>query len=356
MRDKKRIVVFAVVFAVLLVAILVLILIYQNKKSWRRDGEDTNFPYSWKEERRGTVLLKLDGSYGPDDYHWNVSSTDESVLEVKVARKEKKGIITYRIKPLKEGIAQIVFSRQRDVESFAGTPAETLESKESETSGEQGDGNEQEKQMEEDYAQQVDEGEPEEEDPSVAAEEAAAAMAASQMYEEYLDRFRAKDSIAEVKVRLDAEPTGKKDKLKLALVLAEVQEHKGVMQNANGEGGFSYQVWEDSQGAVQVRLPELGESWSASWDGEYVPAEEQEFSGIIVSRPEFVDGRYVILEIREEGYLEGAYCYTVQGLDQGSATVKFSNPKSESSLLIHVMISRDGKIMVINHNLEAPNG
>lgn len=355
MRDKKRIVVIAAVSAVLLVVILAMVLIRQNKKSWQQGGEDTNFPYSWKEERRGTVLLKLDGSCGPEDYHWSISSTDESVLEVKVAKKEKNGLITYRIKPLKEGVAQITFERQRDMESLTGTAEESLESKESGASGEQGDDGVEEGQTEE-YAQQEAEADPEEMDPSVAAEEASAAAAASQRYEEYLGRFRAKDSIAEVKVRLDAEPTGKKDKLKLALVLAEVQEHKGVMQNANGEGGFSYQVWEDSQGAVQVRLPELGESWSASWDGEYMPSEEQEFSGITVSRPEFVDGRYVILDILEEGYLEGAYCYTVQGLDQGSATVKFSNPKSESSLLIHVMISRDGKITVIGHNLEAPNG
>ena len=353
MRDKKRIVAFAIGIVVLLAIILTLVLIHRNKKAWTQGGEDTNFPYSWKESR-GNVLLKLDGSKGPEDYHWSVTSTDESILSVKVAKKEKQGIITYRIKPLKEGTAQIVFTRQRDVETLAGASEESPESKESEeASGEQvGDA----EPVEQEDARQVAEDELEEIDPSVAAEEASAAMAVAERYEEYLSRFRAKDTVAEVTVRLDAEPTGKKDKLKLSLAIAEVQEYKGIMQNEAGKGELSYQVWEDSRGAVQVRLPGLGESWSVSWDGEYMPVEEQEFSGIAVSRPEMVDGRYVILEIREEGYLEGAHCYTVQGLDQGSATIKFSNPKAESSLLIHVIISRNGEITVISHNLEAPNG
>lgn len=382
MRNKKYIVAFAIGIVALLAVILVLVLINHNKKSFQQGGEETNFPYFWKEERGGSVLIRLDGSYGPQDYHWTISSSDEDLISVKVVKKEKNGVITYRIKPLKEGSAQIVFSRQREVETLAGTTAnDTPESKEIvETSVEQGmefpdkkdvevadeQGSEASDELSgesvrNEWTLKVEDGQTvqdssEEEDPSEAAEAASAAKVATQRFEEYMDRFRAKDAIAEVKVRLEAEPVGKKNKLKLTFALAQVQEHKGIMQSKTGEGEVSYQVWEDSKGAVQVRLPELGESWSASWDGEYVPPEDEEIPGLIVSRPEMVDGRYVILEIRDEGYVEGAYCYTLQGLEQGSATIEFSNPKTEESLLIYVMISRDGKLTVISHGMAAPQG
>ena len=325
-------------------------------------GGETNFPYYWKEESRGTVLIKLDGTYGSGDYRWAVSSTDESVLQVKVAKKEKKGIITYRIKPLKEGSAQIVFVRQREVAEMTGTASEETSSGEGKedtvTAGEgeavkEGISMAQAKDAEPDLPAESDR---EEEDPSVAAEEAEAALAAQRNYEDYLNRFRAKDVIGEIKVRLDAEPTGKKQKLKLKFVLAEIVEHKGVMQSESGENNIDYQVWEDSDGTLQIRLPELGESWSASWEGEYVPVEDPGIPGLTVSRPEMVDGKYIILEIQSEGYIEGANCYSVRGLDQGNAAIKFSNPKWENSLVINIMITKDGKISVLSHSLAGPNG
>jgi len=328
-------------------------------------GENTNFPYSWKEEGRGTVLLKLDGTYGPEDYRWGIASTDESVLQVKVVKKEKKGLITYRIKPLKEGSAQIVFVRQREMTQEEGASGSGAS-----------EGTDEAASMEESFAEalydatEIDgqdalqnaevkdeqEGAADlpEEDPSAAAEAAEAALAASEAYEEYLDRFRAKDVIGEIKIRFDAEPTGKRGKLKLHLVLATTQEHKGVMQDTDGD--VDYKLWENSDGSLQIRLPELEESWSFSWEGEYVPVEDQEIPGIVVSKPEIVNGKYIILEILEEGFIEGANCYTVRGFDQGSAVLTFSNPEFESRLVIHVMISRDGRISVLSHSMTAPQG
>ena len=357
MREKKLVVMSAVGILALLAIILVLVLINRNNGGFQKGGEGTNFPYSWKEESGGTVLLKLDGSSGPEGYHWNITSTDASVLSVKVVKKEKNGVITYRIKPLMEGSVQIVFSMQRDVETLAGASKESLEGKESVAASDVQNGkNEQDALADEDIEGQLIDEMSEEVDPSEAAEEASAAMAASQRYEDYLERHRAKDVIGEVKVRLDAQPTGKKNKLVLSFVLAQVQEYKGVMQNTAGEGEIAYQLWEDEKGSVQIRLPELGESWSVTWDGEYAPEEDVEVPGITIPKPKIVDGKYMILEVREEGFLEGAYCYTVMGEYKGSATLEFSNPKSEKSLLVYVMISKDGKITVVSHGMEAPQG
>jgi hypothetical protein len=318
-------------------------------------GEDTNFPYSWKEERRGTVLLKLDGSRSPEGYYWSIKSTDETVLEVKVVKKEKKGIITYRIKPLKEGSAQVVFARERDLtstgekESTSGEAATDSDEPENQASGTK-DGmasaREEEIQLEDIKEQETD--------PSMEAEEASAAAMASENFEAYLSRFRAKDIIGEIEIRFDAEPVGKKGKLKLSLVLANTKEHKGIMQGGAQNESTDYQLWEDSDGSVRVRLPELEEAWSTSWNGNYEPVEDPGIPGIVVSVPEMRDGKYVILEIEDEGNLEGARCYTIRGLDQGTAMIEFSNPALDKALLVQIQISGNGRIEVLSHRMMAP--
>lgn len=338
------------IFSILAAGVMILGLAGCGKMNM--GGEGTSFPYYWKEERRGTVLLKLDGSSSPEDYRWSIESTDETVLEVKVVKKEKKGLITYRIKPLKEGAAQIVFVRQREVSSMGETDSTDVVKPSEELGESNGQGAQTEGllDIEED---QVPEKE-KEEDPSLAAEEASAVAAASEYYENYLNRFRAKDVVGEVTIRFDAEPTGKKGKLKLSFSLADIQEHKGVMQGEAGNGSTDYQLWEDSDGSVRLRLPNLEEEWSASWTGKYEPVEDPGIPGISVSVPEMQDGRYIILEIKDEGNLEGAHCYTVRGLDQGTATIEFTNPAMDDMLLLQIKISRNGEIEVLSHSMMAP--
>ena len=318
-------------------------------------GEDTNFPYSWKEERRGTVLLKLDGSRSPEGYYWSIKSTDETVLEVKVVKKEKKGIITYRIKPLKEGSAQVVFAKERDLsstgekESTSGDAAKDSDEPDDLASGTEGgmaSAREEEIQLEDIKEQETD--------PSMEAEEASAAAMASENFEAYLSRFRAKDIIGEIEIRFDAEPVGKKGKLKLSLVLANTKEHKGIMQGGAQTGDIDYQLWEDSDGSLRLRLPMQEEAWSTSWNGKYEPVEDPGIPGIVVSVPEMRDGKYIILEIKDEGILEGAQCFTVRGLEQGTATIEFSNPALDEVLLIQIKISANGEIEVLSDSMMAP--
>ena len=340
-------------------------------------GEDTSFPYSWKEERKGTILLKLDGSKMQDGYHWSVTSTDETVLQVKVVKKEKKGQITYRIKPLKEGAAQVVFTREREVDSMADLASSESVDKGSEALAESGvpltngnDGSAQEADFNlQDYLIEdwssgsgvaVAEGRMDEDveevsqDPSEAAEEALAVQAAAEQYEEYLNKFRAKDAVGEITFRFDAESTGKKGKLKLSFVLASTQEFKGVMQS---EGDIKeYQLWEDADGTVKIRLKTMEEAWTSTWEGVYAMADDPGLPGIAVSRPELRDGKYIILEIEDEGMVEGAQCFTVKGFDKGTATIVFSNPAMEKKLLIEIEIAKNGEITVLSHRLAAPQG
>ena len=343
-----------------------------GKKNIHQGGEGTNFPYTWKEEWKGTILLKLDGTYGPEDYRWTAESTDPSVLEVKVAKKEKKGIVSYRVKALKEGSAQVVFTRQREVpedqavessvtkDNTDGVTPDVKDEMDSVTPDENADiddfdmqsyliedfgAKEQGKTEEDAKAMEVEQDDP---------EDLEALRLATERYDSFLEQFRAKDVISEITIRFDAEPTGKKEKLKLNFVLANQQEFKGIQQNAGGS--IDYKIWEDDTGDLKVRLPETGENWNVTWEGEYIPVEDPGIPGIVVSRPEMVDGRYIILEIQDQGYIEGAHCFIVRGLDQGTATLAFTNPEKQDCLMIDVEISKDGRITVLSHKLASAQG
>ena len=137
------------VISALLAGVMVLGIAGCGKNTFQ-GGEDTNFPYTWKEERKGTILLTLDGSYGSQDYHWSAVSSDEKVLQVTVVKKEKNGKISYRVTPLAEGPAQVTFVREREVQgtvqgSIQGTDEEKG-STPAETQGEQAKGEENVKQ------------------------------------------------------------------------------------------------------------------------------------------------------------------------------------------------------------------
>ncbi len=82
------------VISVMFAGLLVLGMAGCGKKNTYQGGEDTNFPYTWKEESKGSVLIRLDGKYGPEDYRWTAVSSDAEVVKVEVVKKEKNGIIS----------------------------------------------------------------------------------------------------------------------------------------------------------------------------------------------------------------------------------------------------------------------
>ena len=338
-------------------------------KNTFQGGEDTNFPYTWKEERKGTILLTLDGSYGSQDYHWSAVSSDDKVLQVTVAKKEKNGKVSYRLTPLAEGPAQVTFVREREVQdTIQGSIQGTDEEKGStpaETQGEQAKGEENVKQNDA-AADQPPQEEPSNDassnnaSPGENSADADYAAYAVKALEAYQEKYRPKDTICEIEVQINSAATGKKGKLKATVVVARTMEHKGIMQSSAGtqnvENGFDYMLWEDSNGMVQLRLPSLENSWSIDWLSNYIAPEDPGIPGIIIPTPEKENGKDVILEIQNMGIIDGAQSYLIQGLYQGTATIEFSNPEKEMHLMIDISITKDGIISVLSHSLTVPQG
>ena len=332
MKKSKR------VISVMLAGLMVLSMAGCGKKNTYQGGEGTNFPYTWKEESKGTVLIKLDGSYGPEDYRWTAVSSDEEVVKVEVVKKEKKGKISYRVTPLAEGTAQVTFTRQREV------PGAEESGETSETAGsvEAGSGTESQESPDEN-GPVSDEGAEEEDfelvsdgdalvsDTDIAAEDAQEnENRADELYERYLERYRVKDVLSEITFLFGADHSGKKGRLILSDVKATEQEHTGVM--GSEDTGFTYKLWEDSSGMLQLSLPITEEGWETSWEGEYIAPEDPGIPGITISQPEKENGRYVILRIKSNGTIEGEQNYSVQGLapEQKQVMMQIMNTSSDN--------------------------
>ena len=289
-----------------------------GKKEVYQGGEGTNFPYTCQKEGKGTYLIKLDGSYGEKDYRWTAENSDEAVVKVEVAKKEKKGKVSYRVTPLSDGMAEITFTRQREVEdSTADNAADAA------TAGEPADG-------------ATGTGETEEPDTSY--------------YDSYMDRFRAKDVLSEITFRFEVDHSGEKGKIRLNFVSDMSNEQKGIMQSE--DQGTDYKVWEDSDGLLYIRLPYAEAGWDASWEGEYIAPEDPGIPGIIIPEPEKEDGRYVILSILKAGIVDGAMCFSIEGLAQGTATLQFTDTEGKRRVVLEVEISSSGVVTVVSHRTE----
>ena len=313
-----------------------------GKKEVYQGGEGTNFPYTCKEEGKGTYLIKLDGCYGEKDYRWTAENSDEAVVKVEVAKKEKKGKVSYRVTPLSDGMAEIRFTRQREVPSdvaaeadaaVAGNTADATDATTADvaadnaadgaTAGEPADG-------------AAGTGETEEPDTSY--------------YDSYMDRFRAKDVLSEITFRFEVDHSGEKGKLRLNFVSDMSNEQKGIMQSE--DQGTDYKVWEDSDGLLYIRLPYAEAGWDASWEGEYIAPEDPGIPGIIIPEPEKEDGRYVILSILKAGIVDGAMCFSIEGLAQGTATLQFTDTEGKRRVVLEVEISSSGVVTVVSHRTE----
>ena len=327
-------------------------------KNVNQGGEGTNFPYTWEEESKGTVLIKLDGSYGPKDYRWTVTSNDEEIVKVQVVKKEKKGVVSYRVTPLAEGAAQVTFTRQREVQGTAEGAEEADVTENEETTGNEiANGGENSASAAEEELEVSDEAmlaEMSEADESLSEEELAeaaeAAGRADVLYAQYMERYQVKDVLSEITFQFDADHSGKKGKLILSHTVASEQEHKGLMQSESE--GFDYKLWEDSSGMLQLSLPIAEAGWETSWEGEYIAPEDPDIPGITISEPEKENGRYVILQIVSNGVIDGAQSFYVQGRAQGTATLQFTDKTSKRRLVVEIEISKDDIVSVLSHRME----
>ena len=370
------------VIGIMLAGVLVLGMAGCGKKNTYQGGEGTNFPYTWKEESKGSVLIRLDGKYGPEDYRWTAVNSDEEVVKVEVVKKEKKGIISYRVTPLSEGSAQVTFIRQRETQEAAES-AENVENTENteitgnaegvDTTGSTADGGTAVRENGDESGPVPNENGPipdaglqneaveaftpeDAQTVAVPAEDARPeeipedANSADEVYERFLERYRVKDVLSEITFQFEADHSGKKGKLILAETKATEQEHKGVMESGDAE--FSYKLWEDSSGMLLMSLPVAEEGWETTWEGEYIAPEDPGLPGITISEPEKEDGRYVILRIKSNGTIEGEQSYSIQGLAQGKATLQFTDTAAKRRIIVETEISEDGVVTVLSHKLE----
>ena len=354
-----------------------------GKKEIHQGGEDTNFPYTWQEESKGRILVTVDGSYGDKNYRWVAESSDESILKVSVAKKEKKGKASYHVKPVGEGAADIKFIRQRAVEepepskseddaagqagavgaadapgaegssglNMSGGVADVM-NESLPAAAVAGDG-----QVE--AGEAVEAAEAVEEPPEemeadgdgLREEELDASELArlAQQIEQYETRFQARDAIAELTIRFDVEKTEKKGKLQAILSFDNLKEYSGIMQSE--ADNLDYRLWEDTTGALLLKFPDQDE-WTYSWEGEYIPPEADDTPGIMTEKLQQEDGRDVILEINNSGFMDGVQCFTVEGLAPGIATVTFTNTVRGSRVIVEIAISNSHKITVTSHRVE----
>ena len=306
-----------------------------GKKEVYQGGEGTNFPYTCQKEGKGTYLIKLDGSYGEKDYRWTAENSDEAVVKVEVAKKEKKGKVSYRVTPLSDGMAEITFTRQREVED---STAETDTAAAENTADAAG-------------ATTPDATTPDATTPDATADNAADGTTVdTSYYDSYMDRFRAKDVLSEITFRFEVDHSGEKGKIRLNFVSDMCNEQKGIMQSE--DQGTDYKVWEDSDGLLYIRLPYAEAGWDASWEGEYIAPEDPGIPGIIIPEPEKEDGRYVILSILKAGIVDGAMCFSIEGLAQGTATLQFTDTEGKRRVVLEVEISSSGVVTVVSHRTE----
>ncbi len=254
--------------------------------------------------------------------------------------------------PLSEGSAQVTFIRQRK-EQEAAVNEDNIEITESannaETTGSAAEDSEAVSRDNEDESGPVPEAGPGEDTlPEDIPEDV---NSADELYEQFLERYRVKDVLSEITFQFVADHSGKRGKLILSEVKATEQEHRGVMESADPD--FSYKLWEDSSGMLQMSLPVVEEGWETSWKGEYIAPEDPDIPGITISEPEKEGGRYVILHINSNGVIEDEQNYSIQGLAQGRATLQFTGVSVKRRIIVEVEISSDGVVTVLSHRSEA---
>ena len=76
-------------------------------------GKDTAHPYSWKEQRDGSIQLTIDGTV-EDGYDWQVDGVDGSILRVEKLEKGNAKKTYYSVTALDRGFAALTFNCERD--------------------------------------------------------------------------------------------------------------------------------------------------------------------------------------------------------------------------------------------------
>ncbi|MBP5304737.1 MAG: hypothetical protein J6Z02_02720, partial [Lachnospiraceae bacterium] len=224
MKSKKEL-----AFAIITIA-LVFGLSGCGNKNVQKGGEGTNFPYSWQEKGNGEILVKLDGSSSDASYGWSGASEDDEIVSISEKGSEKKGKVSFILKPVAEGETVVTFIRDKAVEgtepaaeSQGEDPADLITEKPADTE-----------------APDADEAAADEED-------------SSYVFDSYNERYAAKDIISKISFKISVGTDEKSGKLK-ATALANVDsELSGIIESKSSS--FTYTLWEDENNNAVLKIP-----------------------------------------------------------------------------------------------------
>ncbi|MCR5476317.1 MAG: hypothetical protein K6E92_01670 [Lachnospiraceae bacterium] len=345
-----------------------------GKKEIHREGEGTNYPYTWQESKNGSILVTLDGSFTPE-YEWsaeNDRSEDASPVKITVEGKEKTGRVTYRITPVSEGWANVAFVRSREVAGATEEEPEQVELPEEgadvqerhpDEDPDAEEGPEEDPEPREEatvvpggvYLGGVDEdGEDLEEELLISGEGAETVhyavedIAVTWGNGGYDSGDTPVDLVCRIRFSLSVEPGSRKGKFKVVCSGTEGSEYQGLITGE--EAGISYRLWCDDTGSLRVRVPINDGGWYATelTDAKLATREDVEDTpGLIYEEPEAdEDGFFHLVSGEDHGYVAGENAFLISGIAAGTTKVTISSPLLERQLVLALTLDENGKIKV----------
>ena len=302
--------------------------VFTGCKNTHKEGEGTNYPFTWTEKGNGQIVVKLDGSKSAD-YSWTAVSEDESIATVKAKKEEKDGVIKYTIYPQTEGITTIVFKRERDTGEvpFDGTAKET----EGETS--------EVKPVEEEPVSETEEEGVDEDEDSV------------EILQNVFNRMVAEDRVCVIKLDISVVPKNKKGTKYKATCFEVRQDEQEGLQIVEGEA-VNYRFWKEEDGALLIRFPKTNQGWLTSVTCKYTGTQEEAeiVDGIVPDEPEQDEnGQKMTVNVYAFGNYENEDIFCVMGIAQGEAIVTFTSPEDGFKIEFVLSISDSGEIVVVDH-------
>ncbi|MBR6381527.1 MAG: hypothetical protein IKS07_07645 [Lachnospiraceae bacterium] len=348
-----------------------------GKKEIHREGEDTHYPYTWQESKKGSILVTLDGSFTPE-YQWSVEndrSEEESPVRITAEGKEKNGRITYRITPVTEGWANVTFVRSRFVEDDTVSQEETgpdtyEEVKDqdvadaaddtADTAEDSGDAEGAEAQSETTvvpggvFISGVDDnGEEIEGELQIAGDGTETVHYAGTDFLDnwdkgYVSDDRPADMVSRITFNLSVESGARKGKYRTECIATEGIEYQGMLQGE--EGGIAYRLWCDDQGRLRVRVPYNIGGWYAEElpDAKSAPSEETEvLPGIVYEEPDTdADGNIRLVSVEDRGYVGQENAFLITGYNAGTTKVSISSPLLERQVVLELTLDSNGRFTV----------
>lgn len=361
-----------------------------GKKNLHKEGENTNYPFTWEVKKNGTVLVNLDGSYSPD-YAWNFITEDEDIATVEAKKEEKKGKITYQITPKAEGNFSIEFVREKQAPAVAAPsseespeegitkeeeirqeqandPVETSET-DSETGSESADdgviyddeGSTGEEEVEPEHLVEPGgvyiSGYDENDNPIdgeiqiIGGDTPEEAIENAISYEtEENDVKIPVDRVCRISMTIDFSPKGNSTKkFEGEGTVLGIRETDGLRTGV--KDNVSYILWADSNGDLRLILTGVEEveesaAWIISKNTTYTGTAggntaDGEAPAVTYEEPEKdEEGNYKVLEVLHDGYYNGCPVFLISAIDDGTGDVSIELVGNKITFVMSLEFSR----------------